>query len=434
MGHTLAEKIIATHCGREEVWPGEFVDVDLDLVMANDVTAPLAVREFRKLGVSQVFDRDKVVLVGSHFVPAKDIAAAQNMKEMREFAREQELTYFFEPGKGGIEHALLPQEGLVAPGEVVLGADSHTNTYGAIQCLAAGFGSTDCAIAMATGTTWMKVPPTVKAVFRGQRKPWVTGKDLILRLLGEIGVEGANYQCLEFHGEALADLSIYERFTMVNMTTEAQAKCGLYFVDERTLEYVRPRVKRPFTYYQPDPDAEYVRIVEIDISDMDPQVAVPFLPSNTMDIAAVAGTEIDQVFIGSCTNGWLPDIRMAARIMRGRQVHPRVRCVVIPATQQIYVEALKEGLMEVFAEAGAAVAAGTCGPCLGGSMGVLAPGERAASTSNRNFPGRMGHRTAEVYLMSPAMAAGAAVLGHVPSPDEVEDLVRNADLGVRNAE
>lgn len=424
MGHTLVEKIIAAHCGRDEVWPGEFVDVDLDLVMANDVTAPLAIREFRKLGVSRVFDPERVVLVGSHFVPAKDIAAAQNMKEMREFAREQELTHFFEPGKGGIEHALLPQEGLVAPGQVVLGADSHTNTYGAIQCLAAGFGSTDCAIAMATGKTWLKVPPSIRAVFTGKRQPWVTGKDFILRLLGEIGVEGANYQCIEFHGEALADLTIYERFTMVNMTTEAQAKCGLYFVDDRTLEYVQPRSRRPFTYYQPDADAEYARVVEIDISNMQPQVAAPFLPSNTMDIADAAGTGLDQVFIGSCTNGWLPDIRIAAQIMRGRKVHPDVRCVVIPATQQIYIDALKEGLIEVFAEAGASVAAGTCGPCLGGYMGVLAPGEKAASTSNRNFPGRMGHRTAGVYLMSPAMAAGAAILGHVPSPDEVEALSR----------
>jgi len=424
MGHTLAEKIIAAHCDRDEVWPGDFVDVNLDLVMANDVTAPLAVREFRKLGVSHVYDRDKVVLVGSHFVPAKDIAAAQNMKEMREFAREQQITHFFEPGKGGIEHALLPQEGIVAPGEIVLGADSHTNTYGAIQCLASGFGSTDCAIAMATGKTWMKVPASIKVVFTGKRRPWVTGKDFILRLIGEIGVEGANYQSLEFHGEALHDLTIFERFTMVNMTTEAQAKCGLYFVDDKTLEYVTPRVKRPFVYYEPDPDAEYVRVVEIDVSDMEPQVAMPFLPSNTSAIREAAGTELDQVFIGSCTNGWLPDIRIAASIMRGHTVHPNIRCVVIPATQQIFVDALKEGLIEVFAEAGAAVAAGTCGPCLGGSLGVLAPGEKAASTSNRNFPGRMGHKTAGVYLMSPAMAAAAAILGHVPHPDEVDDLAR----------
>ncbi|MPZ14756.1 MAG: homoaconitate hydratase family protein [Chloroflexi bacterium] len=426
MGHTIAEKIIAAHCGRDDVRPGEFVDVDLDLVMANDVTAPLAIREFRKLGVDRVWDRDKVVLVGSHFVPAKDIASAQNMKDMREFAREQEITHFFEPGKGGIEHALLPQEGIVAPGEIVLGADSHTNTYGAIQSLASGFGSTDCAIAMATGKTWLKVPPSIKAVFTGKRKAWVTGKDFILRLIGEIGVEGANYQAIEFHGEALRDLTIYERFTMANMTTEAQAKCGLFFVDEKTLEFVGPRVKRAFSSYEPDPDAAYARVVEIDVSGMEPQVAAPFLPSNVSDIADKAGIEIDQVFIGSCTNGWLPDIRTAAQIMRGRQVHPRVRAVVIPATQQIYVEALKEGLIEVFAEAGAAVAAGTCGPCLGGSLGVLAPGERAVSTSNRNFPGRMGHRSAEVYLTNPAMAATAAILGRIPSVEDAEALLHES--------
>ena len=423
MGHTIVEKIIAAHAARDEVWPGEFVDVDLDIVMANDVTAPLAIREFRKLGIDRVWDPDRVVLVGSHFVPAKDIAAAQNMKEMREFAREEGIVHFFDAGKGGIEHALLPEEGLVAPGEILAGGDSHSNTYGGIQCLGAGFGSTDIAIAMATGKTWMKVPPTVKAVFSGKRRPWVTGKDLILRLLGEIGVEGANYQSVEFHGDTLRDLPIYERFTMANMTTEAQSKCGLFFVDELTLDYVRPRVKRPFTYYEPDPDAQYARVVEIDISRLEPQVAVPFLPSNTMDIAEAAGTELDQVFIGSCTNGWLPDVRVAAEVMRGHKVHPRVRCVVIPATQQIYVDALKEGLIEVFAEAGAAVTAGSCGPCLGGYFGVLAAGEKAASTSNRNFPGRMGHRTAEVFLMSPAMAAAAAVLGHVPHPDEVEALV-----------
>jgi 3-isopropylmalate/(R)-2-methylmalate dehydratase large subunit len=424
MGHTIVEKIIAAHTDRDEVSAGDFVDVRLDLVMANDITAPLALIEFGKLGVDRVFDRDKVVLVGSHFVPAKDIAAAQNMKVMREFARAQEITHFFEPGKGGIEHALLPQEGLVAPGEVVLGADSHTNTYGALQCLASGFGSTDAAIGMATGSIWMKVPPSIKVVFHGKRHPLVTGKDFILRLIGEIGVEGANYQALEFHGEAIHDLSIFERFTMANMTTEAQAKCGLFAVDQKTLEYIEPRARRPFTYYEADPDAQYSRVVEIDVSKMEPQVAIPFLPENVYDIREHAGTEIDQVFIGSCTNGWLPDIRIAAQIMRGRQVHPKIRAVVIPATQQIYVDALKEGLIEVFAEAGAAVSAGTCGPCLGGYFGVLAPGEKAVSTSNRNFPGRMGHKTAGVYLASPAMAAAAAVLGHVPSPDEVEELMR----------
>ena len=286
MGHTIAEKIIAAHSGRDEVSAGEFVDVNLDLVMANDITAPLALQEFAKLGVEHVFDRDKVVLVGSHFVPAKDIAAAQNMKEMREFARAQGITHFFEPGKGGIEHALLPQEGLVAPGEIVLGADSHTNTYGALQCLASGFGSTDAAIAMATGKTWMKVPPSIKVVFHGKRHRLVTGKDFILRLIGEIGVAGANYQSLEFHGEAIHELSIFERLTMANMTTEAQAKCGLFPVDQKTLDYIEPRAKRPFVYYEADPDAHYVRIVDIDVTGMEPQVAIPFLPENVHNIRA----------------------------------------------------------------------------------------------------------------------------------------------------
>ncbi|MEA2642341.1 MAG: 3-isopropylmalate/(R)-2-methylmalate dehydratase large subunit [Chloroflexota bacterium] len=424
MGHTIVEKIIAAHAGRDEVSANDFVDVSVDWVMANDITAPLAIMEFHKLGVERVFNNERVVLVGSHFVPAKDIAAAQNMKDMREFAKEQGIVHFFEPGKGGIEHALMPQEGITAPGEFLLGADSHTNTGGALQCLAAGFGSTDCAIAMATGKTWLKVPPTIKVNFVGKRKPYVTGKDFILRLIGEIGVEGANYQSLEFHGEAIHDLTVFERFTMANMTTEAQAKCGLFPVDEEVLEYVRGKVNRPFNTYEADPDAQYVREVTIDVTNMEPQIAVPFLPDNTSTVWEQSGTEVDQVFIGSCTNGWLPDIRLAARIMRGRKVAPNLRAVVIPATQQIYVDALKEGLVEVFAEAGAAMSAGTCGPCLGGYFGVLASGEKAVSTSNRNFRGRMGHRDAEVYLASPMMAAATAVLGHIPSQDELDDLLK----------
>ncbi|MBI2846580.1 MAG: 3-isopropylmalate dehydratase large subunit [Chloroflexi bacterium] len=415
---TLAEKILAAHTGKKKVAPGELVSVRVDLVMANDITAPIAIREFRRLGLSRVFDPKKVVLVPSHFAPNKDINSAGQAKLMREFAREQGCIYF-EQGQGGIEHVLLPQKGMVVPGYVYVGADSHTCTSGALGAFATGMGSTDIAVAMATGEIWMRVPHTIKLVYHGKLNKWVRSKDLILYTIGQIGVDGALYASMEFHGDALKGLSMDSRFTMSNMAVEAGAKVGLFPVDEVTLEYVRARSKRPYTVYEPDLDAQYAEVHEFDVTNLEPQIAFPHLPSKTRPLSQVGDIKIDQVFIGSCTNGKIEDLREAASIMRGKYVAPWVRCIVIPASNEIYLQALREGLIETFVEAGAAFSTSTCGPCLGGYMGVLAEGERCVSTSNRNFVGRMGHPKSEVYLASPAVAAASAILGRIAGPAEV---------------
>ncbi len=415
---TLAEKILAAHCGRERVEPGELINARVDIVLANDITAPLAIQEFRRIGVDRVFDPKRVIFVPDHFVPNKDIKAAEQAKILREFSRQQGLVYF-EVGEMGIEHILLPELGLVVPGDVVVGADSHTCTYGALGAFATGMGSTDIAAAMATGEIWMKVPHSIRFVFHGVLGPWVSGKDLILYTIGQIGVDGALYASMEFTGEAIEALTMDGRFTMANMAIEAGAKAGLFAVDEKTLSYVRGRARRDYRVYQADTDAEYARVIEWDVSNLEPQVAFPHLPSNTKPLSQVGQVRIDQAVIGSCTNGRLEDLRQAAEVLRGRRVHPDVRCIVLPGTQDIYLQAIAEGLIQAFVQAGCAVSTPTCGPCLGGYMGVLASGERAISTTNRNFVGRMGHPKSEVYLANPVVAAASAVLGHIGGPGEL---------------
>jgi 3-isopropylmalate/(R)-2-methylmalate dehydratase large subunit len=415
---TLAEKVLAVHTDREAVSPGEFINVRVDLVLANDITAPIAIREFRKAGVKRVFDPKKIVMVPDHFTPCKDIASAEQVKLMRDFAREQGIIYF-EVGRVGIEHVLLPEQGLVLPGDVVIGADSHTCTYGALGAFATGMGSTDIAAAMATGDIWMKVPPTIKLVYSGSLGEWVMGKDLILYTIGDLGVDGALYSAMEFCGEAIDSLSIDGRFTMANMAIEAGAKAGIFRVDNRTQLYIKPRAKRPYRVYEPDNGAGYARVIEYDVAAIEPQVALPHSPANARPVSQVGNIEIDQVVIGSCTNGRIEDLQVAAQLLKGRRVHDRVRCIVIPGSQEVYLDALTRGLIEVFIKAGAAVSTPTCGPCLGGHMGVLAGGERCVSTTNRNFVGRMGHPESEVYLASPAVAAASAVLGKVAHPGEV---------------
>ena len=415
---TLAEKILAAHAGKDKVTPGELINVRVDLVLSNDITAPIAIKEFQRIGVKKVFDPQKVVMVPDHFIPNKDILSAEQAKMMREFALEQGLVYF-EVGRMGIEHVLLPEQGLVLPGDVVIGADSHTCTYGALGAFSTGMGSTDIASAMACGEIWMKVPPTIRFVYQGKLRRWVGGKDLILYTIGNIGVDGALYAAMEFAGEAIRALSMDGRFTMANMAIEAGAKAGIFEVDDKTLEYVRPRAKRPYQVYKSDKDARYARVIEYDVSSLEPQVAFPHIPSNTRPVSQVGEIEIDQVVIGSCTNGRLEDLQIAAQILRGRQVHPRLRCIIIPGTQHVYLEALREGLIEAFVNSGAVVSTPTCGPCLGGYMGVLAAGERCVSTTNRNFVGRMGSSESEVYLANPAVAAASAIAGRIASPEEV---------------
>jgi len=415
---TIAEKILAAHTGKKKVSPGEFINVRVDLIMANDITAPIAIREFRRIGVNKVFDPEKIVMVADHFVPNKDVTAAEQVKVMRDFCYEQGILYF-DVGQMGIEHALLPEQGLVLPGDVVIGADSHTCTYGALGAFTTGMGSTDIAAAMATGDIWMKVPPTMKFVYHGALKEWVSGKDLILYTIGKIGVDGALYSAMEFTGDAINALSMDGRFTMANMAIEAGAKVGIFRVDDKTLDYIKPRARRPHTVHEPDDDAEYSQVIEFDVSSLEPQVSLPHSPANTRSVSQLGNIEIDQVVIGSCTNGRLSDLLVAARVLKGRKVHPKVRCIVIPATQQIYLDALREGLIEVFVRAGAVVSTPTCGPCCGGYMGVLAEGERCVSTTNRNFVGRMGHPKSEIYLSNPAVAAASAVTGHITSPEEI---------------
>ena len=415
---TLAEKILAAHSGKDEVSPGEFVNVRVDLVLSNDVTAPLAIKEFQRLGVNRVFEPKKIVMLPDHFCPSKDILSAEQAKMMHAFARQHDLIYF-EVGRMGIEHVLLPEQGLVLPGEVVVGADSHTCTYGALGAFATGMGSTDIAVAMATGEIWMKVPPTIKLVYHGKLGKWVGGKDLILYTIGDIGVDGALYSAMEFVGEAIDALPMDGRFTMANMAIEAGAKAGIFRVDGATEKYVKVRAKRSYEVYQPDGDAEYAKTIDYDVSRIEPQVALPHLPSNVKPISDIVDIKIDQAVIGSCTNGRLDDLRLAAKVLKGRQVNSEVRCIIIPGTQQVYLDALREGLIEAFVEAGAVVSTPTCGPCLGGHMGVLAAGERCVSTTNRNFVGRMGSPQSEVYLANPAVAAASAILGRIASPEEI---------------
>jgi len=415
---TLAEKILAAHTGKKGVSPGELVNVRVDLILANDITAPIAIREFQRIGAKKVFDPEKIVMVPDHFVPNKDIASAEQAKLMREFAREQG-TIYFEVGQAGIEHVLLPEQGLVLPGDVVIGADSHTCTYGALGVFATGMGSTDIAAAMATGDIWMKVPPTIKLVYHGSLGEWVGGKDLVLYTIGNIGVDGALYSAMEFTGETIDALSMDGRFTMANMAIEAGAKAGIFRVDNKALFYIKHRAKRASTVYEPDDDAEYSQVIEYNVSAIEPQVALPHSPANTRLVSQVGDIKIDQAVIGSCTNGRFEDLQIAAGILKGRKVHPEVRCIIIPGSQQVYLDALSEGLIEVFIRAGAVVSPPTCGPCLGGHMGVLAAGERCISTTNRNFVGRMGSPESEVYLSNPAVAAASAIAGRITSPEEV---------------
>ena len=420
MGMTITEKLLAGHCGKDKIAPGELIEATLDLALANDITAPLAIAEFEKAGAEQVWDRTKIALVPDHFTPNKDIAAAQNVKSIREFAKRHQIAHFFECAQVGIEHALLPEQGLVLPGDLVIGADSHTCTYGALGAFATGVGSTDLAAAMITGRTWFKVPESIRLVYSGELKPWVSGKDLILYTIGRIGVDGALYQAMEFTGPTIAKLPMASRFTMCNMAIEAGAKCGLVAPDDRTRAFLRGRSPRKGVYLQSDPDARYARTIEIDAGKIDLQVALPSLPSNVKPVAEVKELTIDQAVIGSCTNGWLEDLRVAAKVLEGKRIAPWVRLIVIPATRIIYRQAMREGLMDVFMDAGAVISPPTCGPCLGGHMGVLAEGERAVATTNRNFVGRMGHSRSEVVLAGPAVAAASAVLGRVGSPEELK--------------
>jgi len=416
MPMTITEKILAKHAGLNEVHAGELVNAKLDLLLANDVTGPLAVREFEAAGLDRVFDPQKIVFVPDHFVPNKDIASAEQAKILREFALKQGLIYF-EVGRGGIEHCLLPEKGLVLPGDLVIGADSHTCTYGALNAFATGVGSTDLAAGMALGESWFKVPATIKISLFGHLNRWVSGKDLILYLIGLIGVDGALYQALEFEGETLKELSMDSRLSMANMAVEAGAKNAIFPADEITKTYLLNRAQRDYTIYESDKGAEYKEEIEIDVSKVKPQVALPHSPANAVNVEEAENIKLDQVVIGSCTNGRLEDLRIAAKILAGNKVHPEVRLIVFPGTQDIYRAALKEGLIEIFVDAGAAVSTPTCGPCLGGHMGILAKGETALSTTNRNFVGRMGHPQAKIYLANPAIAAASALKGYITLPE-----------------
>lgn len=419
MGMTLTEKILAKHAGRDRVRPGDFIVARVDLVLGNDITAPVAIAEFERIGATRVFDPDKIALVPDHFTPNKDIKSAEQVRIMREFAKKHGITHFFEIGEMGIEHCLLPEKGMVVPGDLVVGADSHTCTYGALGAFSTGVGSTDIAAAMATGELWFRVPETIRFVFRGSLKPWVGGKDLILYTIGKIGVDGARYKAMEFAGEAISSLSVEGRLTMANMAIEAGGKNGIFMPDQKTVEYLLERTDREYELLESDADAEYSEVCEFDASEIEPQVALPHLPENARPVSEVKGIQIDQVVIGSCTNGRIEDLREAAAILRNKKVARGVRCIIIPGTQSVYLQAVREGLVEVFVEAGAVVSTPTCGPCLGGHMGVLAAGERAVSTTNRNFVGRMGHPKSEVYLAGPAVAAASAVAGEIVGPEEV---------------
>ncbi|ABO48835.1 3-isopropylmalate dehydratase, large subunit [Desulforamulus reducens MI-1] len=416
---TITEKVLAAAAGKESVKPGELINAKVDLVLANDITAPVAIKEFQKIGLDKVWDKNRVALVPDHFTPNKDIKSAEQAKLVRDFAHTQELANYFEVGRMGIEHCLLPEQGLVGPGDVIIGADSHTCTYGALGAFATGVGSTDLAAAMALGETWFKVPESIKFVFNGQLNKYVGGKDLILHTIGQIGVDGALYKAMEFCGEAISQLSMDGRFTMCNMAIEAGGKNGIIQPDEITRQYVEGRTKRPYTFYTSDPDAQYSKVYEFDVNKIEPQVAFPHLPENARPVSQAGHVDIDQAVIGSCTNGRMEDLRLAAEILKGKKVHQQVRLIVIPGTQEIYRQAMREGLFEIFLDAGAVVSTPTCGPCLGGHMGILAKGERCIATTNRNFVGRMGHAESEVYLANPAVAAASAITGRISHPQEV---------------
>lgn len=417
---TMAEKILAAHAGLEEVVPGQLIECDLDLVLSNDVTAPIAIKEFKKVGVDKVFDPTKIALVPDHYVPNKDIQSAEQAKLTREFAREQGITHFYEVGCMGVEHALLPEQGVVGAGDLIIGADSHTCTYGALGAFATGVGSTDAAIGYATGRAWFKVPESILFNVEGELQPGVTGKDIILHIIGMIGVDGALYQAMEFRGSAIESLSMDERLSISNMAIEAGGKAGLIAVDDVTRAYMDGRTERPYKEYHSDPEAVYTKVYNINAADIVPTVAFPHLPSNTRPAAEARDITIDQSVIGSCTNGRIEDMRQAAAVLKGHKVNPNVRCIIIPATQQVYRQCIEEGLMEIFLDANCAISTPTCGPCLGGYMGILAAGERSIATTNRNFVGRMGDPTSEVYLSSPAVAAASAVLGHIGLPEDLD--------------
>lgn len=419
MGMTMTQKILAAHAGLAEVKAGQLIEAELDLVLGNDITSPVAINEMKKMNRQTVFDKDKIALVMDHFIPNKDIKSAENCKCCREFACRHEISNYFDVGDMGIEHALLPEKGLVVAGDAVIGADSHTCTYGALGAFSTGVGSTDMAAGMVTGKAWFKVPSAIRFELVGKPSKWVSGKDVILHIIGMIGVDGALYRSMEFTGEGIKNLSMDDRFTICNMAIEAGGKNGIFPVDETVLQYMKEHSKREFTVYEADEDAEYDETYVIDLSRLKPTVSFPHLPSNTRTIDQVGEVKIDQAVIGSCTNGRIDDIRAAAEILKGKKVAKGVRCIVIPATQAIYLQAMREGLLEIFIEAGAVVSTPTCGPCLGGYMGILAAGERCISTTNRNFVGRMGHVDSEVYLASPAVAAASAVAGKITAPEAV---------------
>lgn len=417
---TMAEKILAAHAGLEEVVPGQLIECNLDLVLSNDVTAPIAIKEFKKIGVEKVFDPTKIALVPDHYVPNKDIKSAEQAKMTRDFAREQGITHYYEVGCMGVEHALLPEQGVVGAGDLIIGADSHTCTYGALGAFSTGVGSTDAAVGYATGKAWFKVPESLLFNVEGELRPGVTGKDIILHIIGMIGVDGALYQAMEFRGSAIEGLTMDERLSISNMAIEAGGKAGLIPVDDVTRKYMDGRTERPYTEYHSDPDAVYAKVYNIDAQDIVPTVAFPHLPSNTRPASEARDIVIQQSVIGSCTNGRIEDMRQAAAVLKGHKVHRDVRCIIIPATQQVYRQCIKEGLMDIFLDANCAVSTPTCGPCLGGYMGILAAGERSIATTNRNFVGRMGDPTSEVYLSSPTVAAASAVLGHIGLPEDLD--------------
>ncbi|HEY5497324.1 MAG TPA: 3-isopropylmalate dehydratase large subunit [Syntrophales bacterium] len=420
MGMTITEKILAEHGGLKEVHPGMLINAKVDIALGHDVTAPIAIGEFKKAGGHKVFDRNKVVLVADHFTPNKDIQSAQQVRIMRDFAKEHKISHYYEGGDAGVCHVLLPEQGIALPGDLIIGADSHTCTYGALGAFATGVGSSDLAAAMLTGELWFKVPETMKIVLHGKLNKWVSGKDLILYVIGQIGVDGATYQAMEFTGETLGELTMADRFTMANMVIEAGAKNGIFVPDETTKEYVQYRAEREYTFHESDPDANYASVLEVDVSKIEPQVAFPPLPSNVRGLSKVGSIKIDQVFIGSCTNGRIEDLRLAAQLLKGKQAAPYVRLIIIPTTPDVYRTAMSEGLFDIFLDAKAIISPPTCGPCLGGHMGILADGERAVATTNRNFVGRMGHPGSEVYLANPAVAAASAVLGRIAGPDELK--------------
>ncbi len=419
MGMTMTQKILAAHAGLESVKAGQLIEAKLDLVLGNDVTTPVAIKEFNKIGVDKVFDKDKVAIVPDHFTPNKDIKSAEHCKLVREFAHCKEVTNYFEVGQMGIEHCLLPEKGLVVPGDVVIGADSHTCTYGALGAFSTGVGSTDMAVGMARGVAWFKVPSALKFVLKNKPAKWVSGKDIILHIIGMIGVDGALYKSMEFTGDGLQYLTMDDRFTIANMAIEAGGKNGIFPVDDKTIEYVKEHSNKEWTKFEADEDAEYDAVYEIDLSKLRPTIAFPHLPENTKTVDEAKGLEMDQVVIGSCTNGRISDMRIAAQVLKGKKINPNIRAIILPGTQKVWLQCVEEGLAQIFVEAGCVFSTPTCGPCLGGHMGILAKGERALSTTNRNFIGRMGHPESEVYLASPAVAAASAITGKITDPEEV---------------